>query len=533
MITGLKKSKWMVFSILFLTIPSAFSSRDSDIHFIGVFRPQNVQEEPKRKKRKPSGVVVRHFLDPNKAPVLLDPVASANSDSEQSGVENIPAAEVGDISETPKKLSFKKDSPDLGDISKIVEGVFPERRMPLLEGVSGDLGKEASVGRGTPSVGDDFSGNLTVVSAEDKVPILRERVAPKNSITLPTEEEPLPIGDIAGIQGENLLFQGRPPAVGDIPDDLGQNPGSSYPKGGTPGKMIETGLQTVGLKELSLREEIRSMDTLIFSSGQNFEIQDIIQRLVQAVESEDSMGFRILIKHILELHSPAEVLFVLHTIQESTGNNLIHLLANARSRELVYELKTLAEAFMPFDRKNSSLDGLGGDIIPLEFREVALMERDRTNLWELDVPVDLEGTEFVQAVKKEDLMLYYKARNTELLKPGNTKYLLALFYGNTRSSIYDFFEGIQINKETFAGEKEDLFKWFTLPLYRRNKTGLTPLQIAQRVSEKTRQSGAFGILSRAETILGIDTSQASRGGKRSGKTVLTTIKERCLRPFQK
>lgn len=528
----------MVFLILLLAMPFAFSSRDSEIHFLGVFKPQNVQEEPKGKERKSSGVVIRHFLDPDKKPVHLDPAASANSDSKQPGVEKIPVTEADDISETPKELSFQTDSPNLGDVSKIVEGAFPERKIPLLGDVSADLGKKVSVGRGTPSVRDDFSGNLTVVSAEDTVPILRDVVSPKNLIGPFSEKEPLPMGDINGVREEDRLSERRLPAVGDISGDLMRSLENPHPfisdNRGVAGE-TETGLQTVGPQELSVREEIRSMDTLIFSSGQNFEIQNIIQRLVQAVESGDSMGFRILIKHILELHSPAEVLFVLHTIQESTGNNLIHLLANTRSRELVYELKTLMEAFMPFDRKSSSLDGLGEDIIPSEFRGVNLMEKDRQNLWELGAPVDLKNAEFTQAVQKEDLMPYYEVRNKEFTKRGNTKYLLALIYGNTteRNFLYDFFERIQINKETFVREREDLFKWFTLPLYRRNKKGETPLQIAQRVSKKTGQSEAFGILSRAETILGIDTSQTSQGGKRSGRTALTTIKERCLLPFQR
>ena len=241
-----------------------------------------------------------------------------------------------------------------------------------------------------------------------------------------------------------------------------------------------------------------------------------------------------MMEHILELYSPAEVLYILHTVQESSGNTLIHLMADTQSEDLIYELQTMLEAFMPFEKGKKSFNKIRDGMIPTELKGITSTKTGKENLWELGDPVDLKNDEMVIAMQKGDIVIYYRAREAAFLKPGNMRYVLSLVYGNTKQgvSIYKAFEESQADREMLDIEVRSFFNWFILPLLEENKKGLTPLQIASKVSKKNPT--AFRILSMAEATLGIDTTKKRKGrrSRRSGRRTFADL-DNCQPSFQK
>ena len=278
----------------------------------------------------------------------------------------------------------------------------------------------------------------------------------------------------------------------------------------------------------SFSRNMNVLDTLISAEKHNQETQAVTQLLMQAIERDDSEHYRILIKYILMSYNPIQVLSILHSVQEKSENTLVHLLAKTASGKLIHDLRNLMETFLPFVRRQGFFSEIRAPFIPEEFRKTSPEEPGDGNLWALETPIDLENMTLVQVLQRDTLPAYHKELISELLKPGNMKRFLAALHGNTQTgkSLYDFMEDAQSNKAEFAREAEALAKWFTLPLHRTNRAGLTPLLIARNIFKKKGRSEAFVILSTAETGLGMST--AALGKKPRGMVLGIS----CLFSFQ-
>ena len=356
---------------------------------------------------------------------------------------------------------------------------------------------------------------------------------PEQLQDLPQDKPSLSIGQIteAFIQ---TLMEKDPHILQDIPRELTESPPDRPLL--SIGDMEQLKDTTPEITSPTFSRNRNALDILIATERQNKEMQTATQQLFRAIESENGEHYRILIKYILIFYSPGQVLSILHAVHEQSENTPLHLLAKTSSREWIHELRTLTEAFLPFARKQKFLDETRTSFIPEEFRRPpSIEETTRGSLWKLKAPIDLERTNLAKAIQARDIAAYRKIRNSELDKPGITKAFLAAIYGNTITgkSLYDLMEEAQRNEPEFAMEIEILAKWFTLPLYKRNRKGLTPRLLAQDVFKKRGPSEAFVILSSTEKELGMDTEITPKDRWNGlGKSALTVIGMSCLFSFQ-
>ena len=355
---------------------------------------------------------------------------------------------------------------------------------------------------------------------------------PEELQDLPQDKPPLSIGQITETFIHDLMEE-DPHILQDIPKELTESPPERPLL--SIGDMEQLKDTTPGITPPSFSKNRNALDLLIANEKQNKEIQTATQQLFQAIESGNGDHYRILIKYILMSYSPAQVLSILHAVQERSENTPLHFLAKTSSREWIHELRTLTEAFLPFDIIQRPLSDTRALAIPEEFRRTASIETTRSSLWKLKTPIDLDRTNLAKAIQERDLAAYRKIRNHELLKPGITKVFLAAIYGNTLTgkSLYDLMEEAQRDEPEFAGEIEILAKWFTLPLYKRNRKGLTPLLIAQDVFKKRGFSEPFVILSTVEMGLGMDTEKTQKPKQNGLRSfALSVIGIGCLFSFQ-
>lgn len=382
----------------------------------------------------------------------------------------------------------------------------------------------------------------------NRMPILNDIVLSKQLPSSDPIRTPPVIGKIPK-ELEALPPERKLPTLGTISEELNQSLREGEPF--FPEDMPETPPESIlsigDLEELKdtipeitppfLSRDRNFLDSLIVTERQNTEVQTATQQLFKAIESENWEHYRILIKYILMSYSPVQVLAILHSVQEQSENTALHLLAKTLSGELIYELRAFVEAFLPFDRRQRSLSETRASVIPEEFRRTAPGETSKSNLWKLKTHLSLENSLLVKAIQTGNIPAYRKMRNLELLRSGNMRILLAAIYGNTQTgkSLYDFLEEAQVETEEFSMEIENLAKWFTLPLYSRNRRGLTPLLMAQNLFKKKGRSEAFVILSTAETELGINTEKNNpeKFRKNSSRTsAITTLGISCLFSFQ-
>ena len=470
---GFQKFKWML-CLAFLPATPALSSSPTPILKKAVLLeiPNPAKVKPSQDTKEESGTAAKE-RDSENIPILKDRILPKNP-SPPSTPTKIPP-KLGQIPQTLKEDSAEKPTPALGQISENLRQNITKQDPHIPEELPEEL-KDLPLERIPPSLGQFSEGLRQIIMEKD-------------------------------------LY---------IPEELPEELKEDSPKKPAP-----------ALEQISEN----SLDALMFMEKQNQEIQSITQLLMQAIERGNSEHYRILIKYILMSYSPLQVLSTLHSVQEKSENTLIHLLAKTSSGKLIHELRNLIEAFLPFVRKQGFFSGIRASFTPKEFKKISSGEPGTENLWAMEVPVDLESMALVQALQGENLPAYQEELISELIKPGNMRRFLAALHGNTQTgkSIYDFMEHVQSNNPEFAQEAEILAKWFTLPLYRTNRTGLTPLLIARKMFKKKGLSEAFVILSMAETELGI-TTEVSGGKfrwKGRGKTaIVTALGISCLLAFQ-
>ena len=256
----------------------------------------------------------------------------------------------------------------------------------------------------------------------------------------------------------------------------------------------------------SILTELLPMDKLIRLELRNKETQSTFRQFTQLIENKDIEGYRELLDRLLTEGTPLQVLIIFH-ILKIKGNTLLHWLSVAHSKELDQELKHILEAFGAYSEQPE--ESFSRPLWEIR-KEITLRKLNRNSLWQLESVVDLDDFEPAVLLKNGQIQNYDRALKRELITPGNTRLFLAVAMGNTntREGLFDLLK--RINKDLPFNEKfikeTKLFATLLTPsLYIKNQQGLTPLQLAIQTA-KTQKDGTVAILSRAETIVGIDTS---------------------------
>ena len=324
----------------------------------------------------------------------------------------------------------------------------------------------------------------------------------------------------------------KPPFLGSVPTALRDRLESEIPHITGFQKILEDRETTGDTSPHSLKAEDFLSIALIEAQLREPEVETVFQYFAKYIREKNGEKYRLLVSYILIRYSSVEILAVLHMTRNPERNTLLHLSAQTGSEEILREMSDTITAFSHGDTRQKPVPGVRF-FIPEEFFTDS-KETGRTNLWlNNDVP-DLENSQLVQFIQNGNVR-GFQEHIMELLKaPGNLPAVLSGFYGRTRSgkSLMDFINSAETARDDFVQIGNVLTKWLTLPFYKRNTAGLTPLNVAELTFKNGGDPSAFILLSNMEKAFHIDTGRQGKTRK-SRLAGSSPPDETCRRRFQK